>query len=159
MPVVVPPLFRARSSDEYPPVPWRTVDRDVIVRSATTARDAASRLGMSEPAYTLDRRGTAATLRAIDDVHGGGFFAVPEVATLELDAADEAFRGDAPVVDVQTHLVDPTRWVGPGAARARRVLAHGRSRTLVGQDRPAADRRRGVGRARVRRVGNRGSRW
>jgi len=116
MPVVVPPLLRARSSDEYRPLPWRTVDRQAIVRSGTTVRDAASRLGMSEPAYTLDRRGTAATLRAIDDAHGGGFFAVADVATLELDAADAAFRGDAPVIDVQTHLVDPTRWVGPGAA-------------------------------------------
>ena len=70
------------------------------------------------PAHELapDRRGTAATLRAIDRAHGGGFFEVPERAEVELEAAESAFRGVAPVIDVQTHLVDPTRWLGAGAA-------------------------------------------
>jgi predicted TIM-barrel fold metal-dependent hydrolase len=35
---------------------------------------------------------------------------VPEAATLDLDAANETFRTDEPVIDVQTHLVDPGRW-------------------------------------------------
>jgi hypothetical protein len=71
---------------------------------------------MSTRDHALDRRGTAATLRAIDDAHGGEFFAVPERAVYEVEAAEDAFRGDAPVIDVQTHLVDPRRWVGAGAA-------------------------------------------
>ncbi len=54
-------------------------------------------------------------MRAIDRAHGGGFFDVPEHAVLDLAAADESFGGRAPVIDVQTHLVDPTRWVGAGA--------------------------------------------
>jgi len=104
------------SSDEYAPVPWRPVDRDACVRVDAVIGDTAHRCGMSPPAYVMDRRGTAATLRAIDDAHGGGFFSVPYDATLETDAADAAFGGGAPVIDVQTHLVDPARWHGPGAA-------------------------------------------
>jgi hypothetical protein len=116
MPVVVPPLLRALASDEYPPLPWRAIDRAAIAGAGVAIRDAAGRLGLPEPAYAADRRGTAATLRSIDRAHGGGFFAVPEAATLDSDAAEAAFRATAPVVDVQTHLVDPTRWVGAGAA-------------------------------------------
>jgi uncharacterized protein len=104
------------SSDEYDPVPWGRPDRAALARVGEVIGRAARRAGTTEPAYATDRRGTAATLRAIDQAHGGGFFRVPEVATLELDAADAAFAGAAPVIDVQTHLVDPTRWVGPGAA-------------------------------------------
>jgi predicted TIM-barrel fold metal-dependent hydrolase len=113
---ILPPLLRPRSSDEYAPLPPRPADR----RSAATAADAiaraADRLRLSASEHALDRRGTAATLRAIDAAHGGGFYAVPERAVYELDAAEDAFRGDAPVVDVQTHLVDPSRWAGAGAA-------------------------------------------
>jgi len=116
MPRLIPPLLRSMSSDEYAPVPWRAVDRDASVRVDAVIGDAARRCGVSPSAYALDRRGTAATLRAIDDAHGGGFFSVPYEATLERDAANEAFGGAAPVIDVQTHLVDPARWCGPGAA-------------------------------------------
>ena len=113
---VVPPLLRPRSSDEYAPLPLRAPDRRAAATASATIAVAARRLRMSERDHALDRRGTAATLRAIDDAHGGGFFAVPERAVYEVDAAEDAFRGDAPVIDVQTHLVDPRRWVGPGAA-------------------------------------------
>ena len=79
--------------------------------------DTASRaLGLSAPAYALDRRGTAASLRAIDEANGGGFYDVPDRALHEIEAAEAAFGGRAPVIDVQTHLVDPARWIGPGAA-------------------------------------------
>jgi predicted TIM-barrel fold metal-dependent hydrolase len=72
-------------------------------------------VGLSVPDYVLDRRGTAAALRAIDASHGGGFYDVAEAATIDDDAASAAFAGGAPVVDVQTHLVDPARWAGPSA--------------------------------------------
>jgi hypothetical protein len=104
------------SSDEYAPVPWRPADRDACARAVAVIGDAAARCGMPPPEYAMDRRGTAATLRAIDDAHGGGFFSVPHDATLDADAANVTFGGDAPVIDVQTHLVDPARWHGPGAA-------------------------------------------
>ena len=97
-------------------MPARPADRTAAARFDEIADAASGPLGLSVPGYAVDRRGTAATLQAIDRAHGGGFFDVPERARHELEAADDAFGGDAPVVDVQTHLVDPARWIGPGAA-------------------------------------------
>jgi len=100
--MIVPPLLRRRSSDEYAPLPWSAADRRAIV-------------GYNALASALDRRGTAASLIAIDAAHGGGFYDVPALAVDDLGAAEAAFRGVGPVVDVQTHLVDPQRWIGSGA--------------------------------------------
>jgi predicted TIM-barrel fold metal-dependent hydrolase len=112
----VPPLLRRASSDEYEPVPWSVRDARALGRLAREVPDRARVVGMSPDEYRFDRRGTAATLRAIDAEHGGGFFAVPEEAAFDLAAAERAFAGRAPVVDVQTHLVDPQRWSGSHAA-------------------------------------------
>ncbi len=113
---IEPPLLRRMSSDEYAPLPRSARDARALASARTAIEDAAARLRLGVPNLSVDRRGTAATLRAINEAHGGGFFEVPERALLESDAADDAFRGTSPVIDVQTHLVDPTRWVGPGAA-------------------------------------------
>jgi hypothetical protein len=113
--MIVPALLRPRSSDEYAPLPWSPADREAIARYGAAAADSARVAAQSPAEYALDRRGTAATLRAIDAAHGGGFYAVPERAVHDLDDAEAAFRGAGPVVDVQTHLVDPDRWIGPGA--------------------------------------------
>jgi predicted TIM-barrel fold metal-dependent hydrolase len=113
--MIVPPLLRARSSDEYAPLPWSDADHTAIARFGDVAAAIAGRLALSPGEYALDRRGTAASLRAVDAAHGGGFYRVPEAATADRDAADAAFAGSLPIVDVQTHLVDPARWTGPGA--------------------------------------------
>ena len=113
---VVPPLLARMASDEYAPLPASATDDRAAALANEIIGRAAAGLGLSIPAHAADRRGTAATLRAIDDAHGGGFFEVPDRALHEVEAADAAFGGDAPVIDVQTHLVDPARWVGPGAA-------------------------------------------
>jgi predicted TIM-barrel fold metal-dependent hydrolase len=113
--LIVPPLLRPRSSDEYEPLPWSVADRAAIAAFRTSTAASAPRIALSAAEYSLDRRGTAAALRAIDAAHGGGFYDVPEAATIDDDAAAAAFAGAAPVVDVQTHLVDPARWTGPGA--------------------------------------------
>ncbi len=104
--MIVPPLLRPRSSDEYAPLPWSAADRAAVARYNAIAADV--------PVH--DRRATAAALQAIDAAHGGGFYAVPAAAVVDIEAADAAFAGSgSPVVDVQTHLVDPERWIGPGA--------------------------------------------
>jgi predicted TIM-barrel fold metal-dependent hydrolase len=97
-------------------VPHRDADRRAVAAAGAVIEDAAHRLRLAVSDVARDRRGTAATLRAIDAAHGGGFYTVPERAAFELDAAADAFDGDVPVIDVQTHLVDPTRWVGAGAS-------------------------------------------
>jgi uncharacterized protein len=113
--VIVPSLLRRRSSDEDAPLPWSAADREAIARYDELAATARRHLPRSAVEYAVDRRGTAASLRAIDDAHGGGFYDVAERAAHDLDEAEAAFRGAGLVVDVQTHLVDPARWAGPGA--------------------------------------------
>src|SRR4051794_114475 len=113
---VVPPLLRALSSDEYAPLPRRPPDELALAIARDAIERAGRRVHMDAPDHAADRRGTAVALRAIDRAHGGGFYAVPEAAELDLEEADVAFAGRAPVIDVQTHLVDPSRWVGAGAA-------------------------------------------
>jgi hypothetical protein len=114
--VTVPPLLRRSASDEYEPMPWTVRDLRALARLADELPARARAIGMSVDEYRFDRRGTAATLLAIDAEHGGGFFAVPDAAAVDEATAEAAFAGRAPVIDVQTHLVDPARWTGPHAA-------------------------------------------
>ena len=91
-----------------PPPPARAQRRGRQRRAAPRARHA-PRLGLEPADYLAGRRGTAATLRALDAAAGGGFFAVPPEAELDDAAADAAFASGPLVVDVQTHLVRPSR--------------------------------------------------
>jgi predicted TIM-barrel fold metal-dependent hydrolase len=45
-------------------------------------------------------------------VAGGGFYSLPSEAEHDLAVADEVFAATGPVIDVQTHLVDPALWHG-----------------------------------------------
>ena len=108
-------MLRPLASDEYVPLPYTARDDEVLARYAAAAPGAARRLGVAA-AYLADRRTTAASLRAINAAHRETFYEVPEAATLDLEAANETFRTDAPVIDVQTHLVDPGRWNLPAAS-------------------------------------------
>ena len=112
---LVLPLLQSRSTDEYAPMPRSDADRRALAGLHERVPGAARAAGLPERVYAYDRRGTAATLRAVDAANGGGFFAVPAEAEVELAAADEAFKGNLPVVDVQTHLIDPGRWGGAGS--------------------------------------------
>ena len=91
-------LLAPRSTDEYDAPAPRPADLRAAARLDSWSRDALA-----------TRRGTAATLRAIDAEAGGGFYDVPPEAESDVDAADAAFAGRSPVIDVQTHLVRPTR--------------------------------------------------
>jgi predicted TIM-barrel fold metal-dependent hydrolase len=96
-------------------MPWRPVDHRVAQLASRTADGAAPVLGLDRPAYLDGRLGTAATLRALNDAHGDTFFDVPVDATTDPDAADAVFAARAPVIDVQTHLVRPSRRSTPAA--------------------------------------------
>jgi predicted TIM-barrel fold metal-dependent hydrolase len=117
VPPPVPPLLLPRSSDEYAPVPWSGTQRLAVARVSAIASHNAPRLSLTERAYLHDRMGTAATLRAVDAAAGGGFYDLPADAETDAAAADAVFDGDgAAVVDVQTHLVRPSR-ITKGSAR------------------------------------------
>ncbi len=100
------PLLDARSTDEFAPLPLCDRDRRALHGLRADAR----------PHHGPgDRRDTAATLRAIDAAHGGGFYRVPPEAAHDAAAADDAFVRRGPVIDVQTHLIDARRFAGAGA--------------------------------------------
>lgn len=106
--LIVPALLRASSSDEYAPVPW-----DVrLRRAAVLTEERRGACGLMGD----DRRTTATVLRALDEVAGGGYYPIVADAERDLAVADEVFSSTGPVIDVQTHLVDPARWHGDGAA-------------------------------------------
>ena len=87
-------------------------------------------------------------MRAIDAAHGGGFYAVPDAARRTISTRrSRRSRGIGPVVDVQTHLVDPARWTGPGADALAGFLRMADPDRWTDAIDPTHDRRRGVGRA------------
>ena len=105
----VPPLLAARSSDEYEPMPLRRVDREVIDRATAAVQRAVPRLDLAPATWFAGRTGTAATLLAMNAAHGAAFYDVSPDAATDPDAADAAFAANGPVIDVQTHLVRPSR--------------------------------------------------
>ncbi len=107
-----PSLIAGLSSEEYDPV---APDRaELLAREAVSAGVAQARCSSGAAVRNLlDGRTTTATvLRTFDAEAGGGFFAVPIEAEHSEEAAEATFaRGDGSyVIDVQTHLVSPTRW-------------------------------------------------
>ena len=119
----VPPLLVPRATDEYALGPPSAADRRIRAQVADAVAQRAPHLGLSATDYAYDRRGTAAALAALDAEAGGGFFPIDPEAESDPEAAAAAFVGDGPVVDVQTHLVDPSRWAAPSAAALAGFLA------------------------------------
>jgi uncharacterized protein len=119
----LPSLLRPLHSDEFAPVPMR----GAVLRSVDDVKDSVAPIARhaSVPVaeYVHDRRATALALRSIDEAHGGGFYDVPPDAVVDDEVAAGIFRPAGPTVDVQTHLVDPTLWVGPHAAALAQFLA------------------------------------
>jgi predicted TIM-barrel fold metal-dependent hydrolase len=109
------PLLAAKSTDEYTPQPPSAAVRQAAAQFAERVATIAPKLGLSPADHAFDRRGTATALRALDAAHGGGYFPLDEATETDEDAAAAAFSGTAPVIDVQTHFIDPARWDRPGA--------------------------------------------
>jgi uncharacterized protein len=112
----ISPLLAAKSTDEYAPLPPSAAVREAAARFGERVEILAPKLGLAEADHAFDRRGTATALRALDTAHGGGYFPLDETTETDEDAAAAAFSGTAPVVDVQTHFIDPARWDRPSAA-------------------------------------------
>jgi predicted TIM-barrel fold metal-dependent hydrolase len=110
------PLLAASSTDEFAPLPPSPAVREAVARFGERVTTLAPRLGLTPMEHAVDRRGTATALRALDAAHGGGYFRLDQETETDEDAAMAAFSGRAPVIDVQTHFVDPERWSRPSAA-------------------------------------------
>lgn len=101
-----PSFLEARGTDEYVP-PRRTEEqRRAIDVAGAAGADAAARTGTPIRRYWGSRRGTAAGLLALNEAAGERFYEVPDEAAVDDEAAEEAFRSDGPVIDVQTHWIE-----------------------------------------------------
>jgi len=101
----LPLVLQQRSTDEYVPLPYHPINQRVVDQVWAEGPKLASRLGLSLSDYWSSRQGTAAALRALDDAWGGGFYNVPEEATLDREAAAESLGGEQLIIDAQTHYV------------------------------------------------------
>jgi predicted TIM-barrel fold metal-dependent hydrolase len=106
---VIPPALRRLSSDEYRPLRWTERDLRVIARLQESLPVQARALNTNLWGHAESRRGTAATLRAINAAHDEEFYQVPVEAEMEDAAAAETFSAGDVVIDVQTHLVRPSK--------------------------------------------------
>lgn len=105
---VQPPVFLRRiSTDEYRPRPYSVGDRRVVAAVVERIIRSAERHRVPGPVYAQGRRATAAGLIALNAEAGRPYFAVPDEAADDLDAANQAFHGPSPVIDVQTHFLAP----------------------------------------------------
>ena len=101
----LPLPLQSISNDEFTPLPYDAVTLRAVGKVRAQGPRSSKRVAMSLADYWSSRLGTAAALRAVDDEWGGGFYNVPEEATLDGAAADAALGGDQFIVDVQTHYV------------------------------------------------------
>ena len=107
--------MQPRGTDEFGPPPRTAPERRALAQVEASLDAAAARLRLPAAALAEARLGTAASLRALDAAHGGGYFAVSEAAARDPDAAQAAFAGDELVIDVQTHYVASARATEPPA--------------------------------------------
>ena len=114
---VLPTLLRRRSTDEYHPPPLTPPEHRSRARAGAALASRAEQARRHPLVFAATRTATAVALRAIDAEAGEGFFAVPADAERSAAVADDTFDDlDGPgVVDVQTHLVNPSRFHGPSA--------------------------------------------
>ena len=147
---VTSPLLVAKSTDEFAPQAPSAAVREAAARFDERVTAIAPKLGLSAADHAFDRRGTATALRALDAAHGGGFFSLDEATETDEDAAAAAFAGNAPVVDVQTHFIDPGAWDRPSADGLKWFLTMVDERRWGGGVDPRSDRCGRVGHPRLR---------
>ena len=119
------------SNTEYDPPPMSAVTREAIRRARRLTEENARKLGLSRREFLLSSMGAATTLGVLSacsraaGAGNGGYYDVPEEATLESDAAQGMLRRRQPIIDVQTHLLEyPEDMVGTGLIAA--LFAAGR---------------------------------
>jgi len=100
-----PAILKSLGTEEYLPPPGTDLQRRAADEARETGTDAAARRNTPAGRYWAGRSGTAAGLLALNHAAGDRYFEVPEEAALDDAAAEDAFKSDGPIVDVQTHWV------------------------------------------------------
>ncbi len=106
LPVKVDPT----SNGEFVPVPLDPIHRGANRLAHDWANENAGRLGLSRRAFLVSSAGAATALLAFNRANAdagrtGGFFDIPQVAALDVEAAREGLEGREFVFDVQGHFV------------------------------------------------------
>ena len=101
----VPSFLTRCANDEFIPPPLNAVERTAAIAAAQSIEAASERLRLSASTYAESRRGIAAGLLEVNRANGEQFFAVPDSAALDDEAADAALGGDELIIDVQTHYI------------------------------------------------------
>lgn len=106
LPIKVDPT----SNGEFVPVPLDRVSRGANSLAHEWAGDRARRVGLSRRAFLVSSAGAATALLAFNRANAeagrtGGFFDIPQVAALDVEAARESLEGREFVFDVQGHFV------------------------------------------------------
>ena len=106
LPVKVDPT----SNGEFVPLPLDPVHRGANRLAHDWANENARRLGLSRRAFLVSSAGAATALLAFNRANAdagrtGGFFGIPQVAALDVEAAQESLEGREFVFDVQGHFV------------------------------------------------------
>jgi predicted TIM-barrel fold metal-dependent hydrolase len=113
--VSAPPLLGRLSSDEYHAPVYCRRDRHALEHFHLRAATAGARLAQTPAQYLASRLGTAASLLAINAATKTPFYRVTASSSSDVDEANELFRGQHLVIDVQTHFVARHRTALPGA--------------------------------------------
>ena len=123
-----PMFLRRLSTDEYNAPAHQPVDKRAIARSEQTVEDKSDLVGISRQRYRASRLGTAAGLRALNAEWGENFYAVPEEATVDIEAAQATLGGPQTIVDIQTHYAvhrAPTHYFEERVKSVYKALAPG----------------------------------
>ena len=102
---VVPSFLTRCANEQFAPPPLNDVEKQAALVAAEVNEIASERLRMSVLDFTQSRRGIAAGLLAVNQANGDEFFQVPDSATLDDAAAEEALGGNELIIDVQTHYI------------------------------------------------------
>jgi predicted TIM-barrel fold metal-dependent hydrolase len=102
---IVPSFLTRCANDEFVPPPLNDVERTAAVLSARAIEEASERLRMSVTDFAESRQGIATGLLGINRANSEQFFDVPDEASLDSEAADDALGGDELIIDVQTHYI------------------------------------------------------
>ena len=106
----LPIKIDSTSNGEFVPVPLDPISRGANRLAHEWVNEHSRRLGLSRRAFLVSSAGAAAALLAFNRANAdagrtGGFFDLPQVAALDVDAAAESLEGREFVFDVQGHFV------------------------------------------------------
>src|SRR5690606_16616434 len=108
--LLTPQILRRLHTDEFDPVPYDARQGAVARTASERLPDLARRLNVALAPFAYDRRATALSLELLNTALGERFYELERDAATDEAAAAASFARRAPVIDVQTHIIDEKLW-------------------------------------------------